>query len=115
MYLPPVIIQINGVDCRCSRGVATMLHIGQKAMLKCLREKGILNWKNLPVNNQTVYDGYFKVKHGQRWDQLTTYYTDMGIELVRELCKDLPLKYEKPYKEKRDLLMEEALNSVLNY
>jgi hypothetical protein len=112
MFLPPVIIQINGTDCRCSRGVATIIGVGQRSMLKRLRERGILNWKNLPVTNQMVYDGYFKIKRGQRWDQLTTYYTDQGIEFVKEICKDLPKKYEKPYKEKYDYILADLQDSI---
>jgi hypothetical protein len=103
--LTQTLIEIDGEQCRCSRGVAAILGIGRNQMLQELREHGVFTHDNLPTSAQYVYDGYFKLHKSDGWDKITTYYTSEGIDFVKDICKNLPrkpVKKERPYKEKYD-------------
>lgn len=88
-------IIIHGKECWPSRGVATILEIGRNAMLKTLRAKGVLTRENSPCQAYCG-KGYFVVERGQH-NTSVTYYTPEGLEMVREICKDMPRKKVKPY------------------
>ena len=89
-------ITIRGINCFPSRGVASLLCVGRNKMLETLRAHGVLSRDNAPCQSYCG-KGYFVVERGQH-NTITTYYTSAGVELVRDVCKDLPRKKaEDPY------------------
>lgn len=89
-------ILIDGEPCFCSRGAAAIVGIGQKKMLQRLRDEGILNYLNLPTQEYRNI-GYFKCQRAVRWDTITTYYTQKGVEFIKTICKDLPRAKQQDY------------------
>lgn len=113
--LSQTIIEIDGEECRCSRGVAKILNIGPRIMLAHLRSKGIFNKKNIPTSMEYLELGYFKVKTGKKWDVKTTYYTSAGIDFVKEVCADVPKKKEPSFKYADNFSQEtsDALDAII--
>jgi phage antirepressor YoqD-like protein len=95
-------ITINGKECWPSRGVATLLNIGRNSMLQELRSMGMLNKDNSPTLSYRSR-GLFVIKQ-ERFGPVT-YFTSAGIDMARELLKDVPRKVSKPVKAK-DLPIE---------
>jgi len=94
-------INIRGTECYSSRGVASLLNLGQRTMLQYLRDLGVLTKNNLP-KEAYASKGYFMVAAGKRFDTMTTYYTRAGVEFLRDLLKDMPRKPAKKFKDDRD-------------
>lgn len=86
--------KINGKRCWNSRGAAAILCIGRNNMLAELRAKGVLDHNNVPTKNYKDSD-YFVVKYGEKFNTLVTYYTEEGVEYLKNICKDIPRKVVK--------------------
>lgn len=72
-----------------SRSVAGKLRIGRNAMLKRLRELNILDSNNHPVRqDRSLYRAHISEHNGI--NNISTYFTDKAVELVRNVCSDLP-------------------------
>jgi len=89
-------MRVNGEELYSSRGVSCKLKIGRNTMMQHLRDRGILKRDNFPVLG---YEDCFKVRRALQFDKATTYWTEKGIRLTEEVCKDLPKLKLKTYKQ----------------
>lgn len=67
--------------------VAATFRIGPKKFMEWLRVNKIFNSHNFP-NPRYDGKGYFVVKAAQRWDIMTTYWTQAGVDVLRPLVLD---------------------------
>ena len=102
------IILIDNIKCVGSHSLSGILKVGQQTLLKCLRDKGIFDHRNIPVPKYRGI-GIFLGKVG-RHNTITTYYTvDKGIDFVKNICKDLPRKKYKPYIDNSIIGLEDVI------
>lgn len=78
------------------------MNIGRNCMLAELRAQKVLTKDNVPVKN----DDRFIVKKGLSYDVYVTYFTEAGIEFVRECCKDVPKLKTKKYEYDNSIITE---------
>lgn len=111
-------ILVKGYECYCSRGLAKLLGIGRNTMLKELRKRGVLNYKNLPTTAYKGY-GYFIVSEANAYSGFITYYRKEAISAINDILKDYIIeenkkmnKKEKPYKEESRIDLDDVLKSV---
>jgi len=82
-----------------SRSVAAKLHVGRNRMLKRLRNTGIFNDENHPVKADKKYFRAYTNHHGG-FETIATYFTDEGIEYIKQFLVGLPIKKETIIREK---------------
>jgi phage antirepressor YoqD-like protein len=82
-------IEINGIECWNSRGVAALLAIKQHTLLAYLRDIKVLTSNNLPGSLVTGL-GWFTIHSKEIYKGKivqTTYWTAAGLEATRKLVE----------------------------
>lgn len=98
----------DGTKIYPSRSVASQLNIGRNTMLKRLRDYKVFDNNNYPIKQDRNLFRAYK-SSDCNCDVISTYFTENGIEYVREIVKDLP---KKPIVIHRELLSDELIQII---
>ena len=102
-----MILDDDGTRIYPGRGIATILNVGRNTMYKKLREAGILNEDNLPIqNDRRLWRIKSRELHNGQTAQ-TLYATDEGLLYLNKLAVDLNIpKAKTKVDEVPDLVFE---------